>query len=74
MACSPCGHKELDMTEHTLIIGESVLVRGQKLYEKYLYLSLNCVIDLKVLKKVTNKPKREASEYGLDLEAQIRSK
>ena len=48
-----------------------MLVRGQKLYEKYLYLSLNCVIDLKVLKKVTNKPKREASEYGLDLEAQI---
>ena len=47
---------------------------GHSVYEKYLYLSLNCVIDLKVLKKVTNKPKREASEYGLDLEAQIRSK
>ena len=61
MACCPCGHKELDMTEHTLIIGESVLVMGQRLYEKYLYLSLNCVIDLKILKK-SHKQTKERSK------------
>ena len=62
MAYSPCDHKELDTTEHTLTMGEPVLVRRQRLYEKYLYISLNWVIDLKVLKKVINKPKAKCFE------------